>query len=188
MAEAGNGKAGNGKWGSGVISALVVVLALGALVVCTYRVLENFQTTTTCDKACEEAGGTTATDSSSVSASSVVAVLTPVIAGIVGIAGLFFGLSATGSAKAKQAEADQQVATTEAKTEQEVAAKKAETEQAVAAKKAETEQEVAKINAQTQIALSESVQALSNAQAPAGTQTEVPDPTPGKQPSGEEAT
>jgi hypothetical protein len=47
------------------------------------------------------------TDSSSVSASSAVAVLTPVIAAIVGIVGLFFGISATGSARGKEAEAEQ---------------------------------------------------------------------------------
>ena len=46
-------------------------------------------------------------DSASVSASSVVAVMTPVVAGIVGLAGLFFGISATGSARGKEAEVEQ---------------------------------------------------------------------------------
>lgn len=46
------------------------------------------------------------TDTASVSASSVVAVLTPVIAGIVGIAGLFFSISATGSARGREADVE----------------------------------------------------------------------------------
>jgi hypothetical protein len=40
-----------------------------------------------------------------VTASSVVAILTPLIAGIVGIAGLFFGLSASNSARGREADA-----------------------------------------------------------------------------------
>jgi hypothetical protein len=53
--------------------------------------------------------------STSVSSSSVVAILTPIMAGIVGIAGLFFGVSATGSARGRQAGTEQTVADTTAK-------------------------------------------------------------------------
>jgi hypothetical protein len=56
-----------------------------------------------------------APESTSVSSSSVVAILTPIMAGIVGIAGLFFGVSATGSARGRQAGSEQTVAETTAK-------------------------------------------------------------------------
>jgi hypothetical protein len=42
--------------------------------------------------------------------SAVVAVLTPVIAGIAGIVGLYFGISATGSSRAQQAQTNADVA------------------------------------------------------------------------------
>lgn len=48
---------------------------------------------------------TTPSDVASVSASSVVAILTPLAAAIVGIAGLFFGISATGSNRGRETEA-----------------------------------------------------------------------------------
>jgi uncharacterized membrane protein YuzA (DUF378 family) len=53
--------------------------------------------------------------STSVSSSSVVAILTPIMAGIVGIVGLFFGISATGSARGRQAGTAQTTADTTAK-------------------------------------------------------------------------
>ena len=53
----------------------------------------------------EAASAVPTTDSTSVSASSVVAILTPVIAGILGVAGLFFGISGTGSARGREADA-----------------------------------------------------------------------------------
>jgi hypothetical protein len=56
-----------------------------------------------------------ASEAASVSSSSVVSILTPIMAGIVGIAGLFFGISATGSARGRQAGTDQTVADTSAK-------------------------------------------------------------------------
>ena len=79
-------------WWKTISGAVVVLVALGALVLSTHLVLDNFKTTTTtCDKDCQEEGGkedeSATTDTASVSASSAVAVLTPVIAGIVGIAG-----------------------------------------------------------------------------------------------------
>jgi cytoskeletal protein RodZ len=107
-------------WWKTISGAVVVVLALGALVWSTHLVLDNFKTTTTCEKACQEERGNEGegaiTNTASVSASSAVAVLTPVIAGIVGIAGLFFGLSATGSAKGQKVQGEQQIAKSEAES------------------------------------------------------------------------
>jgi hypothetical protein len=56
------------------------------------------------------AAASPAPTSTSVSSSSVVAILTPIMAGIVGIAGLFFGVSATGSARGRQAGSEQAAA------------------------------------------------------------------------------
>ncbi len=64
--------------------------------------------------AVEVPAAVTTADSASVSASSVVAILTPVMAGIIGMAGLFFGISATGSARGREAEAGQVVAEVQA--------------------------------------------------------------------------
>lgn len=58
---------------------------------------------------------TPAPEATSVSSSSVVAILTPIMAGIVGIAGLFFGISGTGSARGREAGTEQAAADTTAK-------------------------------------------------------------------------
>lgn len=96
-----------------VLGVLVVALGLGAVVWSLSLVLDNYDV-----KAAEPAPGNTvagttaiaSNDGASVSASSVVAVLTPVMAGILGIVGLYFGISATGSARGRQAEAEQKLA------------------------------------------------------------------------------
>jgi hypothetical protein len=122
--------------------ATVVVLGLAAVVVCLALILNAYEvsedpapTTNTLTAATqqtaasdgapaqpgEQDGGATTPaaepsgTSTSVSSSSVVAILTPIMAGIVGIAGLFFGISSTGSARGRQAGADQTVADTTAK-------------------------------------------------------------------------
>jgi hypothetical protein len=92
--------------------ALVVVLALAAVFFCLTEVLDNYKVTAPPPDGTDAAVG----DSASVSASSVVAVLTPVMAAIVGIAGLFFGISATGSAKGRKAEAEEITAQSNAKS------------------------------------------------------------------------
>lgn len=84
--------------------AVVVILALVAVVLSLLIVLDHYAV----DLADGEAVGA--------SASSVVAVLTPVVAGIVGVAGLFFGISATGSKRGREAESQSLVAETNAKT------------------------------------------------------------------------
>ena len=86
------------------------------------------------------------------SASSVVAILTPAIAGILGIAGLFFGISATGSARGSEAEAEKVKAGGEAgaekvKAEAEKLKAAAEAEKLKAAAKAEAEAEKVKAEA-----------------------------------------
>jgi uncharacterized membrane protein YcjF (UPF0283 family) len=70
--------------------AVVVILALTAIVVSLLFVLDHYDS---------------ATGDASTSASSVVAVLTPVMAGIIGVAGLFFGISATASSRGLKSEA-----------------------------------------------------------------------------------
>jgi len=100
-----------------VIGGVVVALALGALVLSVHFVLDVYQVEgVTPSAGAAESGERVATDTASVSASSVVAVITPVLAGIVGIAGLFFGLSATGSARGTQAETEKINAETNATT------------------------------------------------------------------------
>lgn len=90
-----------------VIGVLVVALGLGAVVWSLSLVLGNYDVQ---DAPGASAAATASNDGASVSASSVVAVLTPVMAGILGIVGLYFGVSSTGSARGRQAEADQKLA------------------------------------------------------------------------------
>lgn len=93
------------------IGALVVIAALAAAVVSLSLILDNFEGSGQTAAATAPAGGgeaaatSTPADNASVSASSVVAILTPTIAGILGIAGLFFSVSATGSARGREADA-----------------------------------------------------------------------------------
>lgn len=121
--------------------ALVVVAALAAAVVSLGLILDNYDVSDTPTPAAQTAtngqvkvAGSTSpsastTDTASVSASSVVAILTPVIAGIVGIAGLFFSISATGSARGREAEAEKVEAEAEkVKAERELVAEISSTE------------------------------------------------------------
>lgn len=96
------------------LAAAVVVAALGAVVLSLLLVLDNYDVEGTTPAAGGVAAEVTASasDTASVSASSVVAVLTPVMAGILGITGLYFGISATGSARGRQAEVDQEAIAT----------------------------------------------------------------------------
>lgn len=96
--------------GSGVIvGVLVVALGLGAVVWSLSMVLGNYDVAAAAPASGTATAGGSATGSSdgaSVSASSVVAVLTPVMAGILGIVGLFFGVSASGSARGQHAQTE----------------------------------------------------------------------------------
>jgi hypothetical protein len=89
--------------------ALVVSLGLAAVVLSLHLVLDSYDVKET-PSATVAAKGTTPTatsDTASVSAASAVAVLTPVMAGIIGLAGLYFGISATASARGRQAAAEE---------------------------------------------------------------------------------
>jgi hypothetical protein len=88
--------------------AAVVILALGALVGSLALILHGYDVGTTVPAT----GTGSETEPATVSASSVVTILTPVVAGIVGIAGLFFGIAAKG----RNAEVEQKIAATNAKT------------------------------------------------------------------------
>jgi len=90
--------------------ALVVALGLAAVVVSLHLVLDNYdvkETSSTTEATAKGTIPTATSDTASVSASSAVAVLTPVMAGIIGLAGLYFGISATGSARGRQAAAEE---------------------------------------------------------------------------------
>jgi hypothetical protein len=90
--------------------ALVVALGLAAVVVALHLVLDSYDVKETASTTTAAVKGTTpaaTNDTASVSASSAVAVLTPVMAGIIGLAGLYFGISATGSARGRQAAAEE---------------------------------------------------------------------------------
>lgn len=95
--------------------ALVVAFGLMAVVVSLYLVLDNYEVKETTPSSTGSATTATTSDTASVSASSVVAVLTPVMAGIIGMAGLYFGVSATASARGRQAAAEETRAEAEAK-------------------------------------------------------------------------
>jgi hypothetical protein len=111
------------------VGGTVVAIALIALVYSLHLVLDNYdgkaavpaptKTNVPTKNAPKTEPVAVVAETPSVSASSVVAVLSPVVAGIVGIAGLFFGISATGSARGTEAETKRHVA---AATEQFVAA------------------------------------------------------------------
>jgi hypothetical protein len=93
---------------------VVVTLALGAVVLSLHLVLGSYDTDSSNPPAANGSANiptaTATSETTSVSAASVVAVLTPVIAGIIGIAGLFFGISATGSLRGRQTETQQEIA------------------------------------------------------------------------------
>jgi hypothetical protein len=116
MAKSGGNRKGNGEPASTkylgwriFCGALVVALGLAAVVLSLHLVLDNYDVQETSSAALVAAKGTTptASDTASVSASSAVAVLTPVMAGIIGLAGLYFGISATASARGRQAAAEE---------------------------------------------------------------------------------
>jgi hypothetical protein len=96
------------------IGGTVVAVALLALVISLNLVLDSYDVQQPSPATAKEpTGGVTAATSvgtSSASASSVVAVLSPVVAGIVGLAGLFFGISATGSTRGTEAETERREA------------------------------------------------------------------------------
>jgi uncharacterized membrane protein YcjF (UPF0283 family) len=82
-----------------VLGAGVVLIGVAAVVVALTLALDHYPV--------QQAGsGGQGADRSS----AVVAVLTPVVAAIAGIVGLYFGVSATGSARGQQAQANAQVA------------------------------------------------------------------------------
>jgi hypothetical protein len=89
-----------------VTQALVVALAVAAFTLCTKFVLDAYDG---CDS-CTPGTAAVATAEASSNASSVVAVMTPIAAGIVAIVGLFFGISGTGSARGRQAGAEAEAA------------------------------------------------------------------------------
>lgn len=82
-----------------LLGAVVVLAGLTALVIALALALEAYPVR-------EASGGQPGDDRSS----AVVAVMTPVGATIVGIVGLYFGISATGSARGRQAQANARVA------------------------------------------------------------------------------
>lgn len=82
-----------------VLGALIVLAGLAAIVVALDLCLDHY----TIEKPTKTSPGN---DRSS----AVVAVLTPVTAGIVALAGLYFGVSSTGSARGQEAEAKKQEA------------------------------------------------------------------------------
>jgi uncharacterized membrane protein YcjF (UPF0283 family) len=87
------------------IGAGVVLLGLAALVVALGLTLDHYPVQA-------PTGNQAGTDRSS----AVVAVLTPIAAGIAAIVGLYFGISATGSSRAQTAKANAQVAQSTSET------------------------------------------------------------------------
>jgi hypothetical protein len=124
----GKGKTDDGKFlrTQIITQALVVVLAVAAFTLCTKFVLDAYDGCASCTPGTPAA----ATAEASTNASSVVAVMTPIAAGIVAIVGLFFGISGTGSARGRQAGAEAEAAggqTEIAKQQVETAKQQAET-------------------------------------------------------------
>jgi hypothetical protein len=81
------------------LGAIVVFIGVGAVVGAAAITLKHYP-------AIAPSGGQPGNDRSS----AVVAVLTPLAAAIAGVVGLYFGISATGSARGQQAQASTQVA------------------------------------------------------------------------------
>jgi hypothetical protein len=81
------------------LGALVVLLGIAAVVGALAITLNHFPVQPA-----------TATQAGSDRSAAVVAILTPVVAAIAAIVGLYFGISATGSARGRQAEAGADVA------------------------------------------------------------------------------
>jgi hypothetical protein len=81
-----------------IVGGLVVLVALAAIVVALGLVLSHYPVA----KSGAGQGGGTSSDTSS---TSVVAIITPIAAALTAIAGLYFGVSASGSARGQSAAA-----------------------------------------------------------------------------------
>jgi hypothetical protein len=93
------------------LGGLIVLAGLGAMIAAVALILHHYPVVS--------AGKTTPGEDRS---SSVVAVLAPIVAGIASIVGLYFGVSATGSARGQEAQVRGQEAQTASETTKTVAA------------------------------------------------------------------
>jgi cytoskeletal protein RodZ len=99
-----------------ILGAAIVIIAVGFLFWSLIKVLDHYpaqkETTSVPVQSQAKTGATGATGATTVQvqtsddrSTSVVAVLAPVTAGIIGIVGLYFGIAGTAASRAKQAEA-----------------------------------------------------------------------------------